>query len=367
MAIFRIFAICILVSCFHGGVAVGQTASSITWKECLRQDEVWYGGGEAVRIADNVLAYQRSSGGWPKNLDMARVLSDDERADILRQKDARDATLDNGATCTQLRYLTLVLQRTSIDRFRLPIILGVEYLLAAQYPNGGWPMIYPVRKGYTAHITFNDNAMIGAMSLLDDVAKGRQGFVFIDEELRERAQRAVEKGVTCILRCQVVHEGIRTVWCAQHDEQTLLPAPGRKFEPIALSGAESADITSFLMRIEPPSDSIVVAVQAAVAWFDRVKIPGIRQILVDDSLAPEGKNKVIVADSLAGPMWARFYDITSGRPIFTDRDGVPRNSLADLGYERRNHYDWLGYWPKSLLARKYPSWAKKYNLTSVLR
>ena len=41
-----------------------------------------------------------------------------------------------------------------------------------------------------------------------------------------------------------------------------------------------------------------------------------------------------------------FYEIGTNRPIFSDRDGVPKRELADIGYERRNGYAWYGNWPQ---------------------
>ena len=57
----------------------------------------FYQSAEARRIADQVLLYQRVTGGWPKNINMSRPLSDDERAKVLKDKERRDdSTTDNG-------------------------------------------------------------------------------------------------------------------------------------------------------------------------------------------------------------------------------------------------------------------------------
>jgi PelA/Pel-15E family pectate lyase len=63
------------------------------------------------------------------------------------------------------------------------------------------------------------------------------------------------------------------------------------------------------------------------------------------------------------PLWARFYEIGTNRPIFSDRDGVPKRELSEIGYERRNGYAWLGKWPQHLLAVEYPAWRHKLNLS----
>jgi PelA/Pel-15E family pectate lyase len=59
-------------------------------------------------------------------------------------------------------------------------------------------------------------------------------------------------------------------------------------------------------------------------------------------------------------MWARFYEIGTNKPIFCSRDGIPRATLAEISYERRTGYSWLGYYAKSLLTEDYPAWQKKY-------
>jgi hypothetical protein len=67
----------------------------------------------------------------------------------------------------------------------------------------------------------------------------------------------------------------------------------------------------------------------------------------------------VVKDPAAPPLWARFYEIGTNRPIFSDRDGVAKHALAEIGYERRNGYAWLGTWPQHLLEREYPAWKQR--------
>jgi hypothetical protein len=87
-------------------IVVGQTSkpsagSQTRWQDILKQTPEWYGSHEAVRIADNVVAFQRDEGGWPKNIDMARLLTEREIADVVKQKQNDDSTIDNTATWTQ--------------------------------------------------------------------------------------------------------------------------------------------------------------------------------------------------------------------------------------------------------------------------
>lgn len=338
---------------------------TIRWYQCLSQDESWYSGKEALRIADNVLEYQKSSGGWEKNIDMAEPLDTAAVKKLRTEKDKIGSTIDNGATYTQLRFLAKVYDATHVEKYKSAFLKGYDYLLEAQYENGGWPQFYPLRKGYYTHITFNDNAMINVMRLLRD-SQTDPVFDFVDTTRKAKAKTAVEKGIDCILKCQIVVDGKLTAWCAQHDEYTFKPAKARAYELPTLSGFESAEIVDFLMKIKNPSQQIIDAVQSAVAWFDEAKLTGIRQILVDDASAPEGKDKRVIEDPSAPPIWARFYEIGTNKPVFCSRDGIIHHNLSEITSERRNEYNWLGDWPEDLLNKKYPKWIKQHSLKNVL-
>ena len=92
-----------------------------------------------------------------------------------------DSTIDNGATYTQLAFLARVREAKRLPRHEKAFLAGLDYLLQAQYANGGWPQYYPRLTGYYKHITFNDDAMIGVMSLLREMARKQPAYVFVDE------------------------------------------------------------------------------------------------------------------------------------------------------------------------------------------
>ena len=332
----------------------------ISWSRCLRQRPQFYASSEAVRIGDNVLLYQRDTGGWRQNIDMARPLSQSDKTKLRKDKSRKDSTLDNRATHTQMRYLAKVYNATKLERFKQAFLKGTDYLLEAQYPNGGWPQTYPSLRGYSKYITFNDGAMIGAMSILRDIACKKPEYAFVGEDHRRKADRAVQKGIECILKCQIVVDGRKTAWCAQHDEKTFAPRKARSYELPSISGAESVGIVRFLMSIDNPDPEIIEAVQSATSWFDRVRLTGIRQIDKPDESLEGGYDKVIVEDTTAPPIWARFYQIRTNRPIFCGRDGEVKYHLAEIEHERRTNYSWYGYWPAGLLARDYPVWQKNW-------
>ena len=346
---------------------VVSTQVLVHWRDCLAQPTSWYGGSEAIRIADNLLLFQFPSGGWPKNIDMTEELSAAEKNALVAPTRVEDATIDNSATYTQLRFLARAYSSTKRERFKKSFQNGFDYLMKAQYENGGWPQFYPLHEGYYSHITFNDNAMAGVLSLLRDIVEGKAEFRFVDNVRKEEARRSIGKGIACILKCQVHVDGQRTAWCAQHDERTFEPAEARTYELRSLSGMESVGVVEFLMGIENPSKEVIQSVQSAVLWFHRARIGGIKTVLKDDSTAPSGKDRIVVRDSSAPPMWARFYQIGTNKPFYCSRDGVMRDSLSQISSERRNHYVWLGYWPEALLTKEYPRWIAKNRLVSVLQ
>ncbi len=319
----------------------------------LKKKADWFKGDEARQIAANILSWQTDDGGWPKNVDTTKS------CDIARAK--LEATFDNSATTDELRYLAHMFGATQEPRYRAAVEKGFDYVLKAQYPNGGWPQFYPAMHGYRRYITFNDGAMVRLMIFLRETFTADL-FKFLDEPRRQAAHKAFDRGVDCILKCQIKVDGKLTAWCAQHDEKDYSPRPARKYELVSLSGAESVGVVRLLMSLDKPNPEIRRAVEGAVAWFEAAKIRGIKEVVVNDAAAPGGKDKRMVSDPAAPPVWARFYEIGSNRPIFCDRDGIAKRQLSEIGHERRNGYGWYGYWAAPLLEKEYPEWKKKWGV-----
>jgi pectate lyase len=267
-------------------------------------------------------------------------------------------TFDNGATTDELRFLARAYNVTHDQRYRDAFDKGLRYILQAQYPSGGWPQFHLPPKSYHRHITFNDDAMVRLMEFLREVYRS-DVYRFVGDRDRKAARRAFDRGIACILRCQVRVGGKLTAWCAQHDAEDYRPRPGRSYELVSLSGAESVGIVRLLMSLEDPSPEVVRAVEVAVEWFRAARLTGLRVEVRKDPRSPTGRDRVVVKDPAAPPLWARFYEIGTNRPIFADRDGVKKYSLAEIGHERRNGYAWLGAWPGRLLEREFPAWKQK--------
>lgn len=331
------------------------------------EDEALLRSDEAKRIADQVVLYQRVTGGWPKNTDFAKQLTDAEREQVVKDKNNTfDSTTDNNATTTEMNFLARMFNATGNTEYRDAVVRGIEYLLSGQYENGGWPQFWPTMRDYQIHITYNDGAMINTMKLLEKVFKGVAPYDNVaDSKLKERAVKAFDKGVECILKTQIKYKGELTVWCQQHDRETLKPAPARAFELPSFCSSESAGIVSLLMDIENPDNRVKKSVHAAMKWFDKYKLTGLE--LKRTFSEKTGPNVELIENPNADhPLWARYYDLEFCEPFVCDRDGVPRKHLWQIGSERRNGYGW--YQDRvSELYDKYNKWADKNDKKNKLK
>lgn len=331
------------------------------WKEVATLMPVkWYASEEAKLVAENVLLSQKAIGGWEKNKAYHQPFSESEKKHYLQDKAEIGATFDNDASITELRFLARIYAQLKDDRYREAFEKGLAYIFTSQYENGGWPQFFPLRKGYYSHITFNDDAMVNILRFLDEIISEQELFASLEikRETISQAKKAFDKGIDCILKTQIRIEGIPTVWCAQHEVKTLAPAKARSYELESFSGSESARIVQFLMDIENPSKDIIASIAGAVKWFESNKIEGIKVV---QEINKEGKkNRIVVEDKDAQPLWGRFYDLETSKPFFCSRDGIKRNSLAEISYERRNGYSWYTNAPEKVLQR-YPIWKKELD------
>ncbi|WP_259404307.1 pectate lyase [Hymenobacter sp. HSC-4F20] len=316
-------------------------------------------------VAERMLIYQRTVGGWPKMVNNVKVKYDHpmtvaEEAATRDDAGRNDATIDNEATTREIRYLAGAYKATGNAAYKAAAEKGIRYLLRMQQRTGGFPQYYPDSSSYRHYITYNDNAMVRALQVLRDVSRRTNGLEVADASLVEPATQAVARGIECILKTQYVQRGKLTAWCAQHDEKTFQPVKARAFELASLSGMETVYIVQFLMDTENPTPAIRKAVDAAVAWLEAVKITGYTIKDQPDPKQPKGFDRVILPEA-GSTIWARFYDLQTNQPIYVGRDSKPRPKLSDIEYERRTGYAYAGVWPAKLLSRDYPRWQQKLH------
>lgn len=377
----------------------------------------WYGSPESVEVAENVLLYQRNIGGWPKNIPMHHFLTDEEKAKVASEKNNDDAIFDNGATTSEMKFLARMYKNLKDERYKKAFNKGLDFIVKAQYGSsyrgeGGWPQEFPLRgKGYKDRITFNDNAITNLLRLLRDISDRKDLFKdIVDDIYMNKAKNAYGKGVQCILRCQVKENGVKTFWCAQHDEYTLDPSFGRPHELPSYSGAEGVDILRFLMEIDNPSEEIKEAIISAVTWLEKSKIPNKKVIDIKDGNTIIDKK---IVDAEGEDLWPRFVQIGGdvGKRIYSkllmDLDKIKRDGFSmrdnvissyndknagkaiygiydnkrpiylyrflynyedtpfvndaptSLDANARKSYLFIGNWGQQILKTAYPAWKKK--------
>jgi len=281
--------------------------------------------------AEAVLSFQTPSGGWSKRTDMSLKR---QRGQYYGSEPAYVPTFDNGATTTQLGWLAQYYPQASLmlrDRITEALERGVILLLQAQYPNGGFPQSYPLRGGYHDAITLNDDVMYKSMQLLWQVAHDKQ-YAMLRPALREQAKHAFFLAVDWLLAQQVNVKGQRTVWTAQHHPLTGVPVAARKFEQIALVSSESAHLLQLLLRHVAGYPGVKASLASAAAWLQQHQINDKARFRDDTGL------KLI--DKPGAVVWARFYDINTGVPVFFDRDGQTYLDVSQISLERQQGYGW---------------------------
>ncbi|MGX4643128.1 pectate lyase [Massilia sp. SYSU DXS3249] len=312
------------------------------------------------RLADNIVSWQMPHGGFYKT--PAWYASpwngSAPRSGWFGANGVELGTIDNGGTVSEILVLADVYGRSGNPAYRDSARKAMDFLLNMQYPSGGFPQVYPSRgpASYSNHVTFNDNAMVRVLLLLDQALRGQAplaGDLFTPQQ-RARMEPALAGAVGFILKAQIEQDGVKTVWCAQHDPVSHAPVTGRSYELPSKSGAESAMVAGFLMT-RPQTPEVAVAVKAALAWYRRSAVQ-LKDTAFDVSEARKTKTSPFVHRP-GVTTWYRFYDLATDTGFFSGRlptDNPPgvgkQYDIMKIGAESRYTYQWGGSYGTPLLA-----------------
>lgn len=345
--------------CRKLGLATSQAAAHVSAEFEMDSDvpAAWYGSAEALKMADAVLSYQTPTGAWSKAVSYTAGPRKPGTHWTINADNPWHycGTLDNRTTTEQIKFLAHVYEMGKRDDARAGALRGIEWLLMAQFPNGGWPQVYPVEPGYHEAITLNDGAMLHALEVLLAVSKAEDPFMFVDGVLRERAAAAVERGLACLVDCQVRIDGKPTVWCAQHDPLSLEPVAARLKEPPSLSGAESAELLRFLMRKGPITEVNTRVIESGIEWLAAHRVTQLRK-----SKNAEGKTDYMADPASTEVYWARFYDVKTGLPIFAGaQDGKIYSTFHEMAQHNKVAYDYFTTKPEDVVGKEVERWKKR--------
>ncbi|QBE66624.1 pectate lyase [Pseudoduganella lutea] len=312
------------------------------------------------RLADHIVSWQMAHGGFYKETKWyaAAWNGTAPRSGWFGAGGTELGTIDNGATVSEICVLADVYGRGGNTVHRDAARRAMDFLLRMQYPSGGYPQVYPARTGtvYSNNATFNDNAMVRVLKLLDDAARQRPPFagdVFTAQQ-RTRMEQAIGRAEDFILKAQIVQDGVKTVWCAQHDPVTHAPVTGRSFELPSKSGLESVLVIAFLMS-RPQTPAVAAAAKAGVAWYRRGAVQ-MRDTAFDPrATRPTGADPFVRRPG--STTWYRFYDLATDTGFFCGRQPTDKPpgagkqyDIMKIGAESRYTYQWGGNYGDRILA-----------------
>ena len=306
-------------------------------------------GMDIDQYAYNMTTWQIGNGGFYKAMaDKYKSAYTGGQKSEWRAKDGGDlGTIDNNATIQEMRLLAVRYKETTNNNykaaFKTSFNKAVNFLLTMQRSKGGLPQVWPKRGNYSDQITLNDNAMIRAMVTMMDIANKTSPFDsdIIDEATRSKMQGAMDKAIDYLLKAQIVNNGNLTVWCAQHDTNSLAPVGARAYELPSKSGNESMGVVWFLMNWPKQTEAIQNAVKGAIAWYKKNR-------LKDKAFSKTAG----VVDKSGSSLWFRFYEVNSDDYFFCDRDGASTKTqdFMKISEERRTGYQWAGDYGSAILS-----------------
>ncbi|MCC9609079.1 pectate lyase [Blastopirellula sp. JC732] len=269
---------------------------------------------DAANKAGQILATgQMRTGGWYYSIE-----TNPEKQGAFAYRHIKPAkkqltrtTVDDNTTQGALHFL---IRLDEANKQNLPAIhnaatFGLDALIAAQRPNGGWPQNWTEYPTPVSKETFpvikasypNEwsrkwlNDWTGKYFLNDDVTADLIDLFLLAHTVYgdKKYLAAAEKGGDFLIMAQMPDP--QPAWAQQYNEH-MQPVWDRKFEPPAISGGESQQVITTLMQLyrETGEEKYLEPIPAALAYLKK-------------SQSPDGK-------------LARFYELKTNRPLYFTKD-----------------------------------------------
>ncbi len=238
-----------------------------------------------------------------------------------------NATFDDAGTAEASQLLLRVYLEKRERKYRAPLDKAIQFVLDAQYANGGWPQRYPFVQGgglhghedYTPYITFNDDV---AGENLEFLLYAYHGLA-VNGRGDARVLDAIHRGMDIFVKTQQPQP--QPAWGLQHFPDTLKPAGARTIEPQAFAThATGTNIKSMLGFYRLTGDrKFINRLPEALDWLDQVKTP-------QNLIAPGRTHPTFILEGSNTPVYIhrRGSNITNGQ-YYADTN--PNNLIVHYG------------------------------------
>ncbi|HYD39619.1 MAG TPA: pectate lyase [Anaeromyxobacter sp.] len=272
-------------------------------------DEYFY--HQAVRVAETVIRAQHKAGGWHYMYDYAGEKSIKRWYETIGSNGWRleeflhyygNATFDDAVTTEAATFLLRMYLEKREHRFRNAVLKAADFIVQAQYHNGGWPQRHPYagswsykgKPDYTRYITLNDNVAQENIQFLVEVYQ-TMGLSYL--------LPTIQRGMDVFIEMQGPPG--QPAFALQYTP-ALQPIGARTYEPdsYATHTTQSA-IQNLLVFYEITADpKYLQPIDEALEWLDRVRLP------------------VNYPNKPANRTHATFIEFGTDHPIFVKRKGT---------------------------------------------
>ena len=223
-----------------------------------------------------------------------------------------NCTFDDQATYAPAKFLLDLYVETRDPAYRKPLIKALDFVVEAQYPNGGWPQRYPLmydyphggHDDYTHYYTYNDGVTANNIKLLFDAW----------EKLGIASYRdAAVRGMDFYIVSQLPYP--QAGWAQQYT-MDMRPGWARTYEPAALSVHRTMTNIRDLMRYYTMTGyrRYLSPIPNAIDWLER---------------------SAITDDSSLNYTHAGFYELGTNKPLYYHFEGTgPEDYQYVVNHER---------------------------------
>lgn len=288
-------------------------------------DEFYYAAAE--RVAGAIIYAQHPSGGWNYVADFGGEAALKEWYATIGKNAWRleefhhyygNATFDDVGTAEAAKFLLRLYVEKLDPKYRPALDKTIDFMLASQYPIGGWPQRFPLMHDhpnkdhgdYSSYITFND-----------DVASENIDFLLMCYQVlgEARVREPVIRAMNSFLVTQMGQP--QPGWALQYTPE-LIPAGARSYEPKSLHTPTTAENIQQLIKFYRMTGEtkFLARIPEALAWLESLTLP----------TKPEYE----------GRSHPSFIELGTNKALFTHRRGA----------NVRNGQYYVDYTPGNMLA-----------------